>query len=145
MGFNLKPTEKYEKRPDIGLKTEEDDPFEGITEQQLLVWRSLIEEKLPVKFLKDISLEHEMVLQYRKVCLLQESVLQNDEIPPNQRAQVVNSCASALESLVKMQERYHHSERLKQIEVKLIELLNRLPPELTQEFFGWYTEAGEAL
>lgn len=110
-------------------------------EAALLDLRAQIDANLPVKSLKDIDLERELVLQYQTVKALQNLVLNDDEIPVNQRSQVANSCASTLDALVKMQEKYSTGERLKQIEGHLIEALNRMPPETTKAFFEWYEGA----
>lgn len=114
------------------------DPISLLSEPELIDLRARVDSYLPVKLLREMSLEEEMVLQYRAVRGLQAAVLADKDIEPNKQAQVVNSCASALDNLVKMQERYHHAERLKQIETHLIEVLNTFPPELTRTFFERY-------
>lgn len=110
-------------------------------EAALLDLRAQIDACLPVKSLKDLDLERELVLQYQTVKALQNIILNDGEVPVNQRAQVANSCASTLDALVKMQEKYATGERLKQIEARLIETLNRMPENTTKDFFSWYEDA----
>lgn len=131
-----------EKRPESPERPRPSGVFrlEGMGESALIELRNQIDALLPVKRLSDISLEEEMVLQYRQVKALQTMVLSDSGIEVNKQSQVVNSCASALENLVKMQERYHHAERLKQIESSLIDTLNKMPEQYTKQFFEWYEE-----
>ena len=104
----------------------------------LLDLRGQIDNALPARALKDLDMEHELVVQMQIVKNLQHQTLLDDAVPANQKAQVTNSCASALEALIRMQAKYASGERLKQIETHLIETLNRLPKDQTEEFFKWY-------
>lgn len=115
-------------------------PFrlENMGEAALLDLRSQIDAALPAKCLKDLDLETELVIQLQTAKQLQNEVLNDSEIPANQKAQVLNACASSIESLIRMQEKYHTGERLKQIETHLIDVLNRMPAEMTSQFFEWY-------
>ena len=115
-------------------------PFrlESMGEGALLDLRAQIDAALPAKCLKDLDLETELVVQLQTAKQLQNSVLNDEGIPANQKAQVLNACASSIESLIRMQEKYHTGERLKQIETHLIDVLNRMPAEMTSQFFEWY-------
>ncbi len=139
--FDLKKPEKAMEMSQNSSNSSKNSVLTGLSEADLIELRTQIDAALPVKRLKEMSLEEEMVLQYRQVRALQAEVINNDAIEPQKQASVVNACASALDNLVKMQERYHHAERLKQIETHLIDCLNRLPPEMTKEFFEWYEAA----
>jgi hypothetical protein len=109
-------------------------------EGALLDLRAQIDAALPSKCLKDLDLETELVVQLQTAKQLQNNVLNDERIPANQKAQVLNACASSIESLIRMQEKYHTGERLKQIETHLIDVLNRLPLETTTQFFEWYEQ-----
>lgn len=117
-------------------------PFrlENMGEGALLDLRAQIDAALPSKCLKDLDLETELVIQLQTAKQLQNEVLNDDGVPANQKAQVLNACASSIESLIRMQEKYHTGERLKQIETHLIDVLNRLPLETTTQFFEWYEQ-----
>lgn len=119
-------------------------PFrlENMGEGALLDLRAQIDAALPSKCLKDLDLETELVIQLQTAKQLQNEVLNDDGVPANQKAQVLNACASSIESLIRMQEKYHTGERLKQIETHLIDVLNRLPLETTTQFFEWYEQYG---
>lgn len=108
-------------------------------EAALLDLRAQIDACLPVKSLKDLDLERELVLQYQTVKALQNDVINDDEIDVNKRAQVVNSCAAALDSLVKMQERYVNSQRMMKIESILIDTLNEWPHDHVDRFLQQYS------
>ena len=89
--------------------------------------------------LHDLNLESELVLQYMAAQALQTLVATDDDIPANQRAQVQNSCAAALEQLAKLQGKLYTSERLKNIEQALIKAVKaHLPTEGQEAFFDAY-------
>lgn len=104
----------------------------------LLNLRAEIDRLLPSTKLKEMDLEKELVLQYHKVVALQTRVLEDDRTPANQLAQVSNAVAGTLQQLVTMQAKFHTSERLKEIEGRLIKALNKVPKQYLEEFFEWY-------
>ena len=104
----------------------------------LLELRAKIDEHLPATALKDMNLETELVVQFQTVKALQSRVLEDDETPANQQAQVANSCASTLQQLAKMQGEQYTAERFKQIENLLVRLLNSWPDDMTKDFFRQY-------
>ena len=112
-----------------------------LSEGELLQLREEIYALLPVKHLNDLDLTQEVVLQYRAALSLQNSVLEGGE-ESNKKAQVLNTCSSALQSLVKMQAEFHTPERLKNIESRLMKALVKVPKEYLIEFFAYY-ESGE--
>ena len=126
----------------IGKRAEDEqsDPLDldNYTEEELLELRSAITNMLPASHLKDLDLEQELVLQFRRAQHLQDRVLRQLDIPANQQAQVLNSVASTLQQLVKMQSDFYTYERLKKIEGILVNLLNQWPEEQTEEFFRRY-------
>lgn len=139
---------KYEKVKS-GEAFADDRPsvFEDIkdwTLDELLSLRSEIETLLPATKLKEMDLEKEMVLQYHKLQGLQTRVLEDDRTPANQLAQIANSVTASLNQLVVMQTKHHTSERLKEIESRLIKALEKVPTNYLEEFFSWYeSEAGK--
>lgn len=106
--------------------------------EELLNLRAEIDRLLPSTKLKEMDLEKELVLQYHKVVALQTRVLEDDRTPANQLAQVSNAVAGTLQQLVTMQAKFHTSERLKEIEGRLIKALNKVPKQYLEEFFEWY-------
>lgn len=112
--------------------------LDQLTLQQLLTLRSEIEKRLPVKNLRSISLEHELLLQHQASLELQNRVLADLDVPANQKAQCLNSTAAVLAQVIKLQSEVHTTERLKRIENKLIEALNTLPAETQEAFLETY-------
>lgn len=110
----------------------------GMPVDELLELRVQIEQRLPVKQLKDLNLEQELVLQLLTSQQLQRDVLQDDEIPANQRAQCLNAVAAIIAQLVKLQTEVYTSERLKRIEGYLIESLVELPKPAQEVFMARY-------
>ena len=96
-----------------------------------------IEAMLPTEDLRDISVEHELVRHLRASQALQTSVIASGA-PANQKAQIVNSVASILTGLAKLQMDIYTSERLKDIEAALLKALRKLPIEEQAEFLAFY-------
>lgn len=127
---NLQTTQTRQSQSAFDLKS--------MGEAALLDLRNQIDKALPTTSLKDMDLAKEMVVQYRAVKRLQDDILNDDSVPANQRAQVVNACANALETLVEMQTKHHTSERLKQIETILIDVINGQSESVQTAFFDEY-------
>lgn len=114
--------------------------LDGMKEDELLVLRARIDELLPVKDLSDLNLERELMLQLRAAQALQTKVIDDQLTPANQKAQVMNSVATIIQNLVKMQLEQYTPERLKRIELALIQMLKTMPEDQTEEFFKQYEE-----
>lgn len=114
--------------------------LDSYSQEELLDLRSQIDEKMPVRRLKDVNLEQELVLQLQAVQRLQHVVLDDDTTPANQRAQVAGAVASALATLGKLQIEIYSSERLKRIEAIMAEVINEMPKKLQEQFFTRYEE-----
>lgn len=112
--------------------------LDGMSVGELLSLRGEIDKMLPSTALRDMDLESELVLQYHRATELQNDVLQDERVPANQMAQVMNATASVLQQLVAMQTKFHTAERLKEIESRLIRALEKVAPEHLTEFFAWY-------
>lgn len=104
----------------------------------LLGLRAEIDSVLPVMKLSSMNLEEELMIQFHIAKSLQTATLAQSFTEANKKAQVVNTTASTLQALIKMQTDFHTAERFKKIEVKLIECLRGLPEEMTTKFFEQY-------
>lgn len=111
-----------------------------LDESELLALRARIDQILPVKNLADTNLEQELMMQLRAAQALQGKVLEDDHIPANQKAQVMNAISNTIQNLVKMQLDYYTPERLKKIENALVRTLNSWELSDTEEFFKRYEE-----
>ena len=129
-------------RHDLGGGVRETLSLDMLTQGELLTLRADIDSRLDATALQDMDLEKELVLQYQTAKALQLLVLDSHE-EANKKAQVMNTCANTLQSLVKMQAELHTAERLKAIEARLIRALDRVPQEHLEEFFGWYENEQE--
>jgi uncharacterized protein (UPF0147 family) len=109
---------------------------------QLLELRARIQARLPMR-LNEIDLEGELMLQYQQGRALLAKIINDSGTPANQKAQVQNSCASTLESLLKMQIALHTAERMKRIEQLLIKVVKTLPREQQEAFFAAYEKLNE--
>ena len=116
-----------------------------MTPDQLLALRSDVYRLLPVKLLKDVNLQQELVLQLLTIQSLQNTTMQDDEVPANQKAQVAGHVANSLAILGKLQVEVYSSERLKKIEAVLIEVIRTLPMEQQEVFLKAYEQALEDL
>lgn len=105
---------------------------------ELLELRARIDQKLPARQLKDINLEQELVLQLLATQELQRKALNAEDTPANQLAQVSNAVQAALQNLVKLQAEIHKTERIKQLELILIEVIKDLPFEAQNAFLEAY-------
>jgi hypothetical protein len=115
--------------------------LDGMPVAELLALRAGIDEKLPVKDLADVDLNRELVLQMLQTQKLQRDVLEDEDTPANQRAQVANAVAAIINNLVKLQSEVYTSERIKKIEQALIQTLQTLPSEAQRAFFVEYEKA----
>ena len=104
----------------------------------LVKYRDEILQNLPPTELDKFNMEQELLLQYHCVRELQNEVISDDTIPPNQRAQVANSVASVLNKIAELQTEVYTSERFKNIENLLVRTLSKLPEDLAAEFLDQY-------
>lgn len=91
--------------------------------------------------LDDLDLEKEIVRQYQKVRQLMDDVIDDDDVPANQRSQCANAVVSSLQQLYKLQEDLQRDTRLKLMESCLIEVIKTLPDSVKSEFFETYEAA----
>ena len=152
-GIRFRPPSENHAAP-LGIKPSTTPPEEqGFTDraldaytlQELLDLRARIERRLPARSLKDINLERELVLQVMALQQLQNSVIDDDDTPANQKAQTASALSAALMNLVKVQSEVHNSERMKKIEAILIDTLKDLPVEAVEAFLANYEQALEGI
>ena len=106
--------------------------------ETLLKYFDEIRATLPSTKLVDMNMEDELILQYQAVRALQNSIIDDDEVPANQKAQVANAVASVLGSLADLQNKTYSSERFKRIETLLIRHLSKLPEDTAAAFLEDY-------
>ena len=119
-------------------------PFiDTLTQADLRKLKAQIEEKLPQSKgnkLKDIDLEEEMVAQLTVTKELQDDVLGDPDIPANQKAQVINATASAIQQLVRMQVDLKRDEQLKRMEAALMKAVALMGDAEKAVFFDTYEQ-----
>lgn len=135
--MDFDPVEDYTRTK--GSKFDEFN-LDDMGEKELLALRAEVDKHLTVKKLADMDMETELVLQLRMAQALQISIIDDAHVPANQKAQVMNSVAGAIQQITKMQGEIYTSERLKRIESALIKQLNEWPEEQTRRFFDLYEE-----
>ena len=152
-GIRFRPPSENHAAP-LGIKPSATPPEEqGFTDraldactlQELLDLRARIERRLPARSLKDLDLEGELTLQFLALQQLQNSVIDDDDTPANQKAQTASALSAALMNLVKVQSDVHNSERMKRIESILIDTLKDLPVEAVEAFLANYEQALEGI
>ena len=62
----------------------------------------------------------------------------DDQVPPNQVAQVFNTISAILKEIVKMQTELHNAERVKKLEAAMIQAIKLAPLESQQAFLVQY-------
>ncbi len=90
--------------------------------------------------LQDLDLETEVLHNYNAAKQFLQDIDQ-ESIPANQVAQVINSITNILKDLVKMQTDLYDAERVKKLEAALINTLKTLPEEQQNAFFTRYERA----
>lgn len=129
------------KRPEISQNSQ--NSLENLGAEELWALRQRIDEILPPGKLKDLDLAHELVLQLKIAQKLQEETLADMDTPANQKSQVLNAVAGAIQAISKLQVELYDSERLKRIEACLIETVGILDPADQEAFFERYERALE--
>ena len=89
--------------------------------------------------LKSLDLDAELYNAYAKAKNYLADVQSDDQVPPNQVAQVFNTISAILKEIVKMQTELHNAERVKKLEAAMIQAIKLAPPESQQAFFKEYS------
>src|SRR5262245_2462718 len=96
-----------EKLPDLTQKPDPAKPqadfLAGMDQHALMELRGRIDALLPPTTLAQVDLAHEILQQYNAAKTLQQRTSIDKEVPPNQKAQVLNSVTTILDHLLKMQ------------------------------------------
>ena len=116
--------------------------LDAMSVDELRELRDEIDRRLPEDKLSQMDLTQELLSQYRLVQRLQNSVLMDDSIAPNQRSQVAGQVASTLQQLVKMQTEFHNAERFRAIENLLIKSIKLMPLDAAEAFISEYERLG---
>ena len=116
--------------------------LKGYSPTELRNLRREIDTMLPRESLSDLDIPRELLTQYRAVLDLQTDVINDDDIPPNQRSQVAGQVASVLQQITKMQGEFYTAERFRSIENLMIKHMRKLPLEQAREFLKEYEELG---
>jgi len=93
-----------------------------------------------VTSLNQLNLEEELLLQYTRVKNFLEQIEGDESIPPNQVAQVMNTCTAILKEIVKTQETLYNSERAKKLEIEVVNAMRAAPQQAQEAFFKRYLE-----
>lgn len=96
------------------------------------------------KKLDELDLDKELLEQYIQATQLREDVKDDEAIPINQKAQLMNTISGILQSIIKSQQELHSIERMKLIENTLIEVLKN-HENLKEAFLADYEKALENL
>lgn len=126
--------------PDLKPKRSAPFNWKSLPVDLLIEYRQQIDAHLPPLNLREMNMEQEMLLQYHSLKALQVQVLNDTEIPLNQRAQVANTVATNILRLAEMQTELFTSERLKLVEKLLIQTLNSLPTASAEAFLTEYRQ-----
>ena len=125
-----------------GAAPEDGFDLDTMTHDELRELRDEIDRRLPEDKLSQMDLTQELLSQYRLVQRLQTDVLDNEEVPANQRAQVAGQVASTLQQLVKMQTEFQSAERFRAIENLLIKSIKLMPLDAAEAFIAEYERLG---
>ena len=85
--------------------------------------------------LKSLNLDSELYAAYARAKNYLSIIQADEEIPPNQVAQVMNTLTAILDKIVKMQTELHNAERVKKLEAAMIEALKNTATEEVQDAF----------
>ena len=88
--------------------------------------------------LKSLNLDRELYAAYARAKNYLAIVQADEEIPPNQVAQVMNTLTAILDKIVKMQTDLYNAERVKKLEAAMIQAIKLAPPESQQVFLEQY-------
>ena len=114
--------------------------IENLGVQDLIALKTQIENRLPAIELSDLNLEKELVAHFLVVKETMADAMEDDGIPANQKAQLMNSCATLLTQMAKVQTELYNAERIKKIEQAVIETLKKTDGEVINTFLSIYEE-----
>ena len=88
--------------------------------------------------LKNLDLDAELYNAYAKAKNYLADVQSDDQVPPNQLAQLMNTISAILKEIVKMQTELHNAEKVKKLEASMIQAIKLAPLESQQAFLEQY-------
>lgn len=88
--------------------------------------------------LKSLDLDGELYNAYAKAKNYLAIVQTDEDIPPNQVAQVFNTISAILKEIVKMQTDLYNAERVKKLEAAMIAAIKKAPKESQESFMKDY-------
>ena len=135
-GINFNDDTKEKRGSKKGLWPEID--HLGVAD--LLALRAQIEVLLPATDLGDLDLSKELVSHFLVVKELMNDSMDEESVQVNQKAQLINSCASILQQMAKSQADLYNAERIKKIEQSVIEALKQTDEDVIDRFFMIYEE-----
>lgn len=112
--------------------------IDHLSEGHLVLLRDRIDARLPPARLSNLNLEEELVLQLMRAKALQSDAFDDVDVAANQKAQVMNSVASTIGALVRMQTDLYNAERFKAIEAILLEAVKSMPTPQATKFLDEY-------
>lgn len=115
-------------------------PVKLIGRDQEELWRIKreVDSLLTGKTLADIDLEQELVSQLALTKRFLEQIIDDSDVPANQRSQAINSCTTILTNLCRVQIDLYNAERVKALESALVKTLKTLDKPAQEEFFKRY-------
>lgn len=90
--------------------------------------------------LEDLNIADELLIQYKNAVNLFEAAQHDNDIPANQKAQLLNSISAIITNISKTQTDVYNAERLKALENTLIATLKDFP-EVKSTFLDAYERA----
>ena len=114
--------------------------LDKMSQSELYDLRNRLDQRLHNRTLSDLNLEDELLSQYTVTKQLLAEVLEDEETPANQKAQVINSLLSITSQLMKMQTELHTAERIKAMESACIKAVRTLNHAAQLEFFKRYED-----
>lgn len=147
MSFDFEKRDDKPRKPSVMDEWCLDDlmPFiNTLKESEKIQLMGRIDAILPMKSLKDMDLEHELVMQFQVAKALQSDTLASEEEESHRKATTISTCASVLQQLVKMQTELHTAERFKAMESNLIKVLQDFP-DLSNKFLDEYERSLRSL
>lgn len=111
--------------------------LDEMSPEDLLALREQIDIRLAIDITK-LNLADELGLQYQSGMILLASIREDKDVPPNQKAQVMNSVSATLKEIIKQTKVVYSAERLKRYEAAVLKVLKELPEENRMKFFNLY-------
>ena len=90
--------------------------------------------------LNELNLENALMEQYNTVIRLRDMTMDDEQVAPNQKAQVLNTAQALLAQITKSQVDLYNAERVKKLELALVATIKTLPKDAKQVYFTLYEQ-----